>query len=287
VSIDDLAAGGFDIWPPKWNASNLRVENLNKLDGPWSRLSGLHALNRPERVVVADFFTGVPSLLPWLRREHPLYGRSPTEVYRALIAKYARPRAEIREGVERFAAAHMPPGTPIVAAHIRGSDKLREDPQLEQKIAHYPRLIEQFASRVPGSRVYLMTDSDPIRRDYESRYGSLLISTECTRTQTQVGLHYQRHEDRKRLGVEVLTDALLAARCDFFIGLGSSNVTCFIYHLKPWSHQNCLLIGPLMTHMVNPFLYMSHEQLDRFLPAETMASLRRKALEPPLTAPPV
>ncbi len=284
LSIDDLTGKGYDIWPPKWNEGNLRVENLNKLDGPYSRLSGLHALNRPERIVVADFFTGVPTLTPWLRPDHPLFGRSSTEAYRYLIAKYLRVRTDLRASIDRFANERMAPSptAPLIAAHIRASDKLKEDPQLDQKIAVYPGLIEQFASRAPGSRVFLMTDSSKIRDDYAARYGARLITTECTRTQTQVGLHYQKHDDRRKLGVEVLTDAFLAARCDYFVGLGSSNVTCFIYHLKPWSHHNCVLIGPLMTHMMNPFLYMTHEQLDRFLPAETMQSLRRKAEEPPL-----
>ncbi len=284
LGIDDLVGKGYDFWPPKWNEASLRLENWQKLDGPYSRLSGLHALNRPERVVVADYFSGVPTLLPWVRPEHPLHGRSAAEAYRYLIAKYARVRADIQEGVERFAAERMAPSreSPLIAVHIRGSDKLTEDPQLPQKIAVYPQLIAQFAARHRSSRVYLMTDSTAIREEYAQRHGQSLISTECTRTQTQVGLHYQKHADRRRLGVEVLTDALLAAKCDYFIGLGSSNVTCFIYHLKAWPNSNCVLIGPLMTHMMNAFLYMNHGQLDRFLPEEVMRNLRKRALEPPL-----
>src|SRR5262249_31865220 len=137
VTIDDLTGRGYDVWPPKWNEGNLRTENLQKLSGPWSRLSGLHALNRPEPGVVADYFTGVPSLMPWLRPSPPLYGRSFTEAYRYLLAKYMRPRAEILAGVERFAAERLPPGSLRVAAHIRASDKMAEDPQLPQKLAVY------------------------------------------------------------------------------------------------------------------------------------------------------
>jgi hypothetical protein len=282
VTIDDLSGRGYDVWPPKWNLENLRTENLQKLAGPWSRLSGLLALNRPERVVVADYFTGVPSLMPWLRPSHPLWGRPITEAYRYLIAKYMRPRAEILAGVERFATERLPPGSLRIAAHIRGSDKLAEDPQLPQKLAVYPGLIQRLAERTGEARVFLMTDSSLVREEYAQRYGRSLVTTDCARTETQVGLHLQQRPDRKRLGVEVLTDCLLAARCDAFVGLGSSNVTCLIYHLRPWTSHNCVIIGPLMTHLVNPYLYMPHEELDRFLPAETMASLRRRAGEPPL-----
>jgi protein O-GlcNAc transferase len=282
VGIDDLVGRGYDFWPPKWNEKNLRTENLNKLDGEWSRLSALSMLNRPERVVVADYFTGVPNLMGWLRPSHPMHGRSLVEMHRYLLHKYAHVRPDILAGVGAFVNERMPRGgDPTIAVHIRGSDKLKEDPSLPEKLAAYPGVIEQFARQHRRTRVFLMTDSEGIRGEYAARYGDRLVTTECVRTSTDVGSHFLPGQDRRRIGVEVLTDALLATTCDYFVGLGSSNVTCFIFHLKPWG-QRCMMIGPLMTHQMNPYLYMSHEQLDRYLPAETMAKLREKATQAPL-----
>lgn len=43
-----------------------------------------------------------------------------------------------------------------------------------------------------------------------------------------------RSSDGYRLGVEVLIDAYLAARCQWFVGDGASGVSCAIAHLKEW-----------------------------------------------------
>jgi hypothetical protein len=40
--------------------------------------------------------------------------------------------------------------------------------------------------------------------------------------------------DGYRLGMEVLLDAVLAARADAFVGDGASNVSCSIAYLKKW-----------------------------------------------------
>lgn len=275
--LDDLAGKGHDFWPPKWNEGNLREEKRNKIAGAWSRLSGLQMLHRPERVVVVDYFNGVPHLLKWLRPGHPLYRADATTAYRALINKYLVVRADIREEIDAFAGWWMPPDhrRPIIAVHVRASDKHKEDPHLDQKNAVYPQVIAQIASRHQSVRVFLMTDSEAVRREFAARYGPALITTEAVRAPGETGVHYMpEHTDRRRLGVEVLKDAYLAARSDFFIGLGSSNVTCFVFHARAWTPQNCLMIGPLMTLTCNPYLYMNHSQLDAYLPPETMERLR-------------
>lgn len=279
-SIDDLAGKGLDFWPPKWNDANLRQENNQKLAGEWSRMSGLAALHRPERVVVVDYFNGVPHLLHWLPPGHPLQNHAnPNTAYRYLIDKYLRPRADILQEIEAFAGWFLQPDAggraPLIAAHVRAGDKWKDDPQLDQKNAYVPRLVQQFGARHPSFRLFLLTDSTVARDAYASMFGPRLITTDALRTPDRFGVHYKKeHTDRRRIGAEVLKDAYLAARCDYFIGIGSSNVTCFIYHLKPWTAQNCVLVGPLMTHMANPYLYMNHDQLARYLPPDQIERLR-------------
>jgi hypothetical protein len=230
-------------------------------------------LNRPERVAVADVFAGVVSLVPWIKPGHVMFGRSVAEVYRYLIDKYLRPLPDIQSQIDLFAAAHFR-DRPIIAAHVRGSDKHREDPQLAQKNAVYPQVIGQFSEGQWFPRVFLLTDSTAVQNDFVARYGQGLIMTDSVRTSTNLGTHYQQYADRRRLGVDVVKDIYLAARCDSFIGLGSSNVTCMAYHMKDWPQDRGAIIGPVMTHMLNPYLYMNHNQLERFLPPEMMAKLK-------------
>jgi protein O-GlcNAc transferase len=272
-TLDDLTGKGLDFWPPKWHDANLREENLQKNQGPYSRLSGLYFLTRPERVLVADYYVGVIQLLPWLDPAHPLHGKGIDEAYRFLIARYLRLAPDIQDRVEAFARAKMT-APPILAAHVRGSDKYKEDPQLQQKVAIYPQLIAKLTGDRWFTPIFLMTDSSTVRDDFARRYGTLLLSTDSLRTPTQVGLHLQGNPTPRRLGVEVLTDISLAARCDFFVGIGSSNVTCMVYHWKDWPEPTRLIIGPLLTHMYNPYLYLTLDQLERYLPKYVVDRIR-------------
>ena len=56
-------------------------------------------------------------------------------------------------------------------------------------------------------------------------------------------MHYAGHSGTV-LGEQVILDAWLAARCDFFLGNGGSNVSVGIRHLKDWRPGTFFLIGP-------------------------------------------
>jgi protein O-GlcNAc transferase len=276
-TIDDVIGKGYDFFPPKWNDENLRRENQSKIAGEWSRLPPYLYFNRPERVAVADIYAGVINLAPWIRPGHPMHGRHIVDVYRYLITRYLKPRPEIVGEIEAFEAAHFTQ-RPVIGAHVRGSDKHKEDPQLAQKIGSYPATIAKFSEGHWFPHVFLLTDSVPMREDFAKRYGPCLITTDCSRTSSMdKGPHLEPSADRRRLGIEVMKDAYLAARCDRFIGIGSSNVSCFIYHLKDWPKQDVVMVGPLMTHLANPYLYMSIDQLVPYMPPETIAQLRDRA----------
>jgi len=47
-------------------------EEINKMNGPGSRTAGISFLNQSATMTVADFFTGVIELLPWVRAPNPL-----------------------------------------------------------------------------------------------------------------------------------------------------------------------------------------------------------------------
>jgi protein O-GlcNAc transferase len=274
VGIDDLVGKGYDFWPPKWRETNLRAERVQKQFGEYSRLSAIQYLNRPEAVAVSDYFSGVAVLLPWLPAWHPMRHATLDEVYVYLTGKYLRPVADIAREVDDFASRHFTM-RPVIGVHIRGADKYLEDAQLEQKLAVYPQAIEFLSRGDKQAKIFLMTDSSPIVEDYRRRYGDRLIVPEAVRTDTKRGLHYQEQPDRRRLGVEVLRDVLLAARCDRFAGLGTSNVSCMVHHMKKWGPGDMAMIGPMMSAKTEPILYMSYEQLSRYLTPEKIDSWRK------------
>src|SRR5207302_10514245 len=73
LTIDDLTRfAPTDFFPRKWHAGNLRTEDNAKWTGAGAQLDAIYLINRPEKVVVADFYISLANVAPWLPRHHPL-----------------------------------------------------------------------------------------------------------------------------------------------------------------------------------------------------------------------
>ncbi|MCM0081180.1 tetratricopeptide repeat protein [Geomonas sp. Red32] len=252
--VEELAERAASFYPPKWNARNLTMATLNQADGPWSRFSSLHALDRNEEVVVGDFHYGVHDLTPWIPPGHQLYGLSSEEVSRDLCRRYLKVKPWIAAKAECFYREKMA-GQPHLALHVRGGDKGGEDPNLTRLNTLYHSEIERHLRQFPNSRLYLMTDDREILDGYLKRYGERVITTGATRTDNSQGVHYQRHLSRYRIGEEVIVDTLLALRCEAFIGNGLSNVSCAVAELKEWEPGALRLLGARLDRLRQITLY--------------------------------
>jgi hypothetical protein len=243
VRPQDLA-GAPGLFPPKWNAANIGTGHVDTWNGDWSRMTGLLMLNRPEGVAVVDFQTSAAGLTPWIPRGHAMHGRSSMEVYRYLSAKYLRPQPDIASEVEAFWREHLA-GSPTIAVHLRGSDKISEVVNLGVLTADLERRLQDALGAQRDARIFLLTDATTTLDRYRAAYGKRLVATECRRTTVVQGLHFAPDlpADRRRLGIEVLKDALLAARCDRFFGLAPSAVSALIETLKDWKPGACTLLG--------------------------------------------
>jgi len=242
AALGDLEGPGLRIFPDKWRGRPLASRIPNRWSGDGSRLVGLQFLGRDEEVAVSDFHTGVNVLRAWLPADHPVAGKSVPETYRYLIAKYLRPRAEIVAEAGRFAQAHFG-AAPVVGVHVRASDKVQEVSALEALSAEYFPVVERWLAASPDAKLFLLTDDARVTTLYEKRYGARLVTTACTRTASTVPVHFMQHADPGRIGVAVMVDAYLAARCSQFIGLGYSNVSLFVSYLKRWPPGSCVLLG--------------------------------------------
>jgi protein O-GlcNAc transferase len=242
LSVADLTSAQFSYFPPKWNSSNLGQGNLNKSQGPYSRMAWHYYLHRNETVLVSDYFVAINDLRPWLQEDHWLRGLSAEEVYRRLFAKYLHLKPEIDAEIETFWAEHMD-GPPVIAVHIRGSDKFTEDQNLTLLNQLYGAAISKVLENCPDARIFLMTDTEQIATEYQAVYGERLIIPPCFRTSSAVGVHFQKTADHRQLVTEVIRDVLLAVRCNQFIGNGLSNVSAAVAYMKEWPHDSCRLLG--------------------------------------------
>jgi protein O-GlcNAc transferase len=254
IKLSDLLGKKFAFFPPKWNEQNILEAEVNKFDGEWARMGPQLYLNVREEIAVSDLHVGIAHVLSWCRPGTPHHGRSISQVYRAIAKKYLRPSKEVVERIESFAGEHFA-GAKVIGVHVRGGDKPVEDPVLLERNLETPAIVDTLLAQHPGAKVFLLTDDAKVREQYAQRYGTKLVATDCLRTKSAHGLHYIEHESRTRLGIEVMVDMYLAARCDFFIGVGTSNVSAMIEHLKDWP-EGALDLRPYSIHYtLNPFLY--------------------------------
>jgi protein O-GlcNAc transferase len=253
VNLNDIMAlKGADYFPPKWSKGNLPAEDLQKWDGQFSRAAALYFLNRPERVAVSDFYIGVADVAPWISAGHPMHNKALPDIFRYLIRKYLRPRRSILEECDRFQAEHLQ-GAPYAAIHIRGSDKVLEDPDL--RVANEACLAA--LTQVDSSwRIFLLTDDQRWLDRVRSAHGGRVVSTECGRTNTDTGVHYLATSQGLRAGTEVMIDTYLAARADRFIGNGRSNVSAMIALLNDWRPEDCILVRPSGLMKRNLFIHL-------------------------------
>jgi len=242
--IGDLeACRDHTLFPPKWSATSLRRENNAKWQGAGSRLSGSLYLDRPETVAVSDFYIHVPDLIPSIPRTHEWYGKHYSQVYRLLAAKYLTLRSHVVAEIDDFHRNEMS-GTPIIAVHVRGTDKFIEAEDTGQGMPSLQSYYDVIDGEAPGWRVFLLTDQEQYVEAFCARYGPRMIFTDAHRSSTTIPVHLARANDRMKLGIEIVKDTYLALRCQKFVGLGISNPSCIVSVFKDWGDRGCFLLGP-------------------------------------------
>ena len=203
---------------------------------------GPSLLHRDEDVVVSDFATSVVELLPWIENLHTPTPQDISRTYARLFARYLRPQPEIEEmAAKTWRELGAPEGA--IAVHVRLSDKGSEGHPVRMLLSSYHQEIDTLSAKIGDVPIFLMTDSRQTLDSFRRRYGARLLHANATRTDLAVGLHFQPHPSRYELGREVLVDVLLAAKCDYFIGTGWSNVSRSISLIKKWPADRYRLLG--------------------------------------------
>ena len=250
--LEDLPVD-ITIFPSKWSRAALESENINKWQGSGSRLAAQYLFDRPEQLVVSDFYSSVVSITPWIGPSSRYFGLADDLIYAAILQKYLKPTAAIALRVDDFFGRNMR-GRPWVAVHLRGADKVLESPDLANTNAEYFAFIDRIVELNPSIGVFLLTDSEPGLDLFKSRYGERLLFTAATRSASDAGVHLSGH-DGIVVGEEVLVDALLALKCDYFVGNQESNTSAGIASLKNWPAGFIFLLGKRNIRGENLFLH--------------------------------
>lgn len=255
VQPDELASRGLPVFPDKWAGRDPLGADVNKLQGPGSRAAAVYFLHAEQPLAVADFHTGLVSVLDWVRPGHPAAGKTIEQLYRELVRRHLRLQPTVAAHIDALASSVLPEG-PRIAVHMRGSDKLLEDAKIGETIDRAPARIDAMLERLPGAAIFLLTDDEHLLARFRERYGDRVRTTDVARSSDRKGVHTRREHDPRRLGMEVLADTYLAARCDEFLGLGSSNLSCMVQYLKDWPEGACSLLGESLHHKRNWSIHM-------------------------------
>lgn len=228
-AVHDLADPGLTWSPASWNYQRLVLAADHK-EAPETAPAG--CADATADVLVCAVIGGIEETARLLPESHPLYSLNERALNGFMLEKYVRLQPGIQKEIDAFYAEYLANG-PVLAVHVRGSDKITEVAHLEELNRRYPDEINGFLAANPAARIFLMTDCRDILSEFEGMYGDRLIKTDCKRVlRHDMGVHFQPFEDERRRGIEIIKDTWLASKCDFFIGNAYSNVSRAVSELK-------------------------------------------------------
>jgi hypothetical protein len=239
-TIRDVARPEFTFYPPIWSYKNIMVEDLDKVTYMYRNLGDM--MSSDANVVISDVHYFARPIMEHIKKDHWAYGMTPLQVYRRLIDKYLKLKPDISMEIDEFYNTFFKDNKPILSVHIRGTDKVQEVDNLANLNKRYRTEIKKFLDFYDVKKIFLMTDTKGILDEYKLLYGAMIISTDSNRGLNKDNApQLDNYINRRRKGIEILKDTYLAAKCDFFIGNGYSNVSFTVKRLKDWPEPHITL----------------------------------------------
>lgn len=239
LTLREILRPEYTFYPPIWNFKNALVEDVDKTAKNFRNLGDM--MNSDADVLVSDTHCFPRPILEYIPKEHWAFGMTPVQIYRVIARKYLRLKNDIQKEIDDFYEKNIEDKGPILGVHVRGTDKVIEVANLPALNRRYNAEISRFIHDFKIKKIFLLTDSKQILDDYEKKYRDMIITTNCNRSEAESqAVQVENYTDRRRKGIEVLVDTYLAAKCDYFIGNGYSNVSFAVNRLKDW--QDCHIV---------------------------------------------
>lgn len=242
-TLRDVARPEYTFYPPIWNYVNVMIEDLDKITYTYRDIGTMMSSNA--NVVVSDVHYFARFIMEYIKKDHWAYGLTPIQIYRCLIEKYLKLKPDITLRIDEFYNQYLKDNTPLLGIHVRGTDKIIEVANLPYLNKRYHQIIKNYCAQFDIKKILMITDSQEILEEYKKLYGNMIISTDAKRSQTNsehTATQVDNYINRRSKGVEVLVDTYLAAKCDFFIGNGYSNVSFSVNRLKWWQESHITLL---------------------------------------------
>jgi hypothetical protein len=169
-----------------------------------------------------------------------------TETSGGIIRKYLHVHAHIQKFCDDFVSEFFA-GKSVLGIHFRGQDMWREPnhptPATPDQIVGRTRML---LDRFPIDRIFIVSEEQAYVDLLKRLFGDMVVCTSAFRTY-DINAYYIRPYPRKEhmynLGLDVLRDALILSRSDYFLtngekGLTGSNVSLFSLVLNGGAYEH-------------------------------------------------
>jgi len=163
-------------------------------------------------------------------------GTRPRNALNALLERYARPRREIMDEVDRFRREELS-APKVLGVHIRRTDAAKGfEGRKAQDVENFVEAAEGWLERNSDGKIFLATDASDVADVFTHAFGEKVSFQNALRSDDGTSLH--GHKDKGvagspyRKGREALVDALILSKCDFLIRCFSF-VTAYSLSVNP------------------------------------------------------
>ncbi len=144
-TIFDAMKKGYTYYPPVWNKDNLMAGDPDRDSRAYRNIGDMMASDA--NVLVSDKPVSIKQLLPWINKDHPLYGMTPLQMYRILLKKFIRLKPDIEEELRKQINGTLS-GAPVLAVHMPGNFTLG----IYQQLSAFTKLNIAYHSNLRVAR---------------------------------------------------------------------------------------------------------------------------------------
>ncbi|AIQ14170.1 O-fucosyltransferase family protein [Paenibacillus durus] len=243
----------FTYYPPIWTSHTVLMEDPDKLK--WEDRDLQDMIATDANVLVSDVYYHVGAIAPWIPDRHPLFGKTPHQIYRYLFDKYIKIQPSILDEAKQFVYENpqFRDEKPILGVHIRANGLVSEIGQIYNINDYYHPNIWSFMSNFECRHLFLITDHYKFVRQFQKIYDKYetLIVSESRKAFFRGRIHPNRsnYPNQRHKGIElikdtsdIIKDTYLAVQCDYFIGNGYSSLSNTVLRMKDWPEKNIKLL---------------------------------------------
>lgn len=289
-TIYHIAKPDYTYYPPIWDSDSLLADDRNRDTWMYRNIGDI--ISSDANVVVGDAYYNVSELIPFLKKNHSVYGMNSEQIYHFLYSKYIRIKPDIDMEIQSYYNSLIKNNYPVLAVHVRKVDKSvvfdarnskeygnqywnkvykrYTKKQNEDKIRKiYPKgkikkpndlyraEIRKYIEKYNIKKIFLLTDCEETVREYKKLYGSMLLSTDCKRVLGGDSIsHMENPMIKRRRGIEIIKDTYIASKCDFFIGNDFSHLSHTVTRIKDWGDKSVSLLYWLYKKLKYPINVM-------------------------------